>query len=115
MSEKLYVRNMPVIHFILADGSKHSIDGEIGVSLMVLAKRHALSGILAECGGACCCATCHVHIDRRWVARLPSMAEDEQDVLEFAEGVNDTSRLSCQIKITDKLDGLIVHVPEKQF
>ncbi len=106
---------MSLIHFILADGGEHAIDGEVGVSLMYLAKRNALSGILAECGGACCCATCHVHIDRQWIARLPEMEEDEQDILEFAEGVDDLSRLSCQIKITDNLDGLIVYVPKKQF
>lgn len=106
---------MPVIHFILADGSEHAIDGEIGTPLMYLAKRNEFSGILAECGGACCCATCHVHIDRQWIARLPKMEDDEQDMLEFAEGVDELSRLSCQIKITDELDGLIVHVPKKQF
>ncbi len=106
---------MSVINFVLADGSEHAIDGEVGTAVMLLAKRNELAGILAECGGACCCATCHVHIDRQWIARLPQMEEEERDMLAFAEGVDDMSRLSCQIKITDALDGLIVHVPERQF
>ena len=74
-----------------------------------------ISGILAECGGACCCATCHVHIDPDWMGRLPEMDDDEKDMLEFAEGIDDFSRLSCQLKITDELDGLVVNVPESQY
>ena len=107
--------NMLTINFILADGTEHAIDGEVGTPVMYLAKRNELSGILAECGGMCCCATCHVHIDPRWISKLPKMEDDEQETLEFAEGVDDMSRLSCQIKITDEMDGLTVHVPEFQY
>ncbi|WP_424946963.1 2Fe-2S iron-sulfur cluster-binding protein [Candidatus Spongiihabitans sp.] len=106
---------MPTINFMLADGAEHAIDGEIGTPVMYLAKRNELPGILAECGGQCRCATCHVHIDPRWAAKLPKMKDDERETLEFADGVDDLSRLSCQIKITDEMDGLIVHVPQSQY
>lgn len=106
---------MPTINFILADGAEHAIDGAVGTPVMYLAKRNKLSGILAECGGMCCCATCHVHIDRQWILKLPKMADNEQETLEFAEQVDELSRLSCQIKITEELDGLIVHVPAFQY
>lgn len=106
---------MPTINFILADGTEHAIDGEVGTPVMYLAKRNELSGMQAECGGMCCCATCHVHIDPQWIATLPKMEEDERETLEFAEQVDDMSRLSCQLKITESMDGLIVHVPESQY
>ncbi len=106
---------MPTINFILADGSTHAIEGDVNTPVMHLAKRNDLDGILAECGGACCCATCHVHIDPQWVGKVPEIEEDEQDMLEFAEGVDEFSRLSCQIKVSEELDGLVVHVPESQY
>ncbi len=82
---------------------------------MHLARDCGIEAILAECGGACCCATCHVYVDPQWINRLPEMDEDEQDMLEFAEGVNQFSRLSCQLTFCDKLDGLVVRVPESQY
>ncbi len=106
---------MPVIHFDLADGTRKSIQGDTGTPVMFLAKRNDIEGILAECGGACCCATCHVHIDPDWFGRLPEMDDDEKDMLDFAEGVDEFSRLSCQLKVTDALDGLVVNVPESQY
>lgn len=106
---------MPTINFILADGSQRVIEGEVGTSVMQLARRNDLSGILAECGGSCCCATCHVHIDPDWIDRLQEMDDDERDMLDFAEDVDSLSRLSCQIGITEDIDGLIVHVPESQY
>lgn len=106
---------MPTINFILADGSKHAVDAADGDVVMRVAVRNGFDGILAECGGACSCATCHVHIDKAWVGKLPPKDELESEMLDFAEGVDDTSRLSCQIKITPQLDGLIVHVPESQY
>ncbi len=111
----VYNPAMPTINFILADGTEHAIEGELDTPIMYLARRNALQGILAECGGACCCATCHVHIDPDWMSKLPAMKDDERDMLEFAEGVDEFSRLSCQIKITDEIDGLVVHVPESQY
>ncbi|MBX2867983.1 MAG: 2Fe-2S iron-sulfur cluster binding domain-containing protein [Acidiferrobacterales bacterium] len=106
---------MPTIHYVLHDGTRHSIDAPIGDSVMLVALRNDFEGILAECGGACSCATCHVHIDPEWVNKLPEMDDLEQEMLDFAENVDDTSRLSCQLKITDEMDGLIVNVPESQY
>lgn len=106
---------MTTINFILANGERHAIDAEDGEVVMRVAVRNNFSGILAECGGACSCATCHVHIDRSWLDKLPPPLDTETEMLEFAEGVDDTSRLSCQLKITPQLDGLIVHVPESQY
>ncbi|MDD9874043.1 MAG: 2Fe-2S iron-sulfur cluster-binding protein [Gammaproteobacteria bacterium] len=106
---------MTTINFILADGSCHAVGADDGDVVMRVAVRSGFSGILAECGGACSCATCHVHIDPSWYDKLPPMDELETEMLDFAEGVDETSRLSCQIKITPQLDGLIVHVPESQY
>ena len=106
---------MPTIHYRLHDGTEHAIDAPLGDSVMIVAMRNNFEGILAECGGACSCATCHVHVDPAWVDRLPPMDELEQEMLDFAEDVDETSRMSCQLKITQELDGLIVNVPEKQY
>ena len=106
---------MPSINFRLADSSELSVEGQVGTSVMLLARRNGLSGILAECGGACCCATCHVHIDKSWIDKLGEMEDNERDMLDFAENVDSFSRLSCQIKVTEEIDGLIVHVPESQY
>ena len=106
---------MTTINFILTDGSRHAVEATDGEVVMRVAVRSGFSGILAECGGACSCATCHVHIDPSWVDKLPPKDELETEMLDFAEGVDATSRLSCQIKITPALDGLLVHVPESQY
>jgi 2Fe-2S ferredoxin len=81
---------------------------------METAIRNSVPGIVAECGGACSCATCHVHVDEAWTAKVGPPSPMEEDMLDFAFDVRPTSRLSCQIKVTDELDGLIVHTPEKQ-
>ena len=106
---------MTTINFVLHDGSKHAVEAKNGDSLMIVAMRNDFEGILAECGGACSCATCHVHIDPDWMAKLPEMDDLEGEMLDFAEDVDDYSRLSCQIKVTDALDGLVVNIPEKQY
>ena len=77
--------------------------------------REGVPGIEAECGGACACATCHVYVDDAWRKVTGEPAEMEEDMLDFAFDVRESSRLSCQIKVTDELDGLVVQVPEKQF
>jgi len=81
---------------------------------MEAAIRNLVPGIEAECGGACACATCHVHVDDKWMDATGKAAPMEEDMLDFAFDVRPTSRLSCQIKVTDELDGLIVRVPERQ-
>ena len=106
---------MPIINYVLHDGTQHAIDAPIGDSVMLVALRNDFEGILAECGGACSCATCHVHVAAEWVDKLPPMDDLEQEMLDFAENVNDMSRLSCQLKITQEMDGLIVNVPESQY
>lgn len=105
---------MPQITFILADGERRVVDAALGRSLMDAAVRSGVSGVLAECGGACACATCHVHVDPEWSARLMPPSALELSMLEFVEGQDETSRLSCQIKAADDLDGLVLRVPDDQ-
>jgi 2Fe-2S ferredoxin len=105
---------MPKITFITADGATYNIEAEAGSTVMEAAIRNLVPGIEAECGGACACATCHVHVDEKWLDTTGKAQPMEEDMLDFAYDVRPTSRLSCQIKVTDELDGLIVHVPERQ-
>ena len=78
------------------------------------AVKHSVPGIDAECGGACACATCHVYVDDAWAAAAGKPEAMEEDMLDFAHEPRENSRLSCQIMVTDALDGLVVHVPERQ-
>src|SRR3989440_5113944 len=106
---------MTKINFVDHTGETRSVDVENGATVMEAAIRNAIPGIEAECGGACACATCHVFVDEAWRERTGGPSEMEEDMLDFAFDVRPSSRLSCQIKVTDALDGLIVRVPEKQF
>jgi ferredoxin, 2Fe-2S len=106
---------MAKITFIQPDGSAQTVDGEAGMTVMETAKKHLVAGIEAECGGACACATCHVYIDDQWRERVGPPSEMEEDMLDFAFDVRESSRLSCQIKVVDELDGLTVKIPDKQF
>jgi 2Fe-2S ferredoxin len=101
---------MPTVTYITADGAERRIDARRGITLMQLALSNGVPGIVGECGGVMSCATCHVHVDAAWVDRLPPMQNGERDMLEFADDVRVTSRLGCQIKLRDELDGLVVHV-----
>jgi ferredoxin, 2Fe-2S len=103
------------ITFIQPDGSQQVVETEPTVTLMEAAKMNDVPGIEAECGGACACATCHVYIDDAWRERTGTPAQMEEDMLDFAFDVRAQSRLSCQIKLTPELDGLVVRVPAKQF
>ncbi|MFT8674428.1 MAG: 2Fe-2S iron-sulfur cluster-binding protein [Acetobacter sp.] len=105
---------MPLVTFIQPDGISMAIDAPLGMSVMQVATQNAIAGIIGECGGACACATCHVHIDPPWVERLPAPTSQESEMLEFSSDVKDNSRLGCQIRITDDLDGLLVYVPASQ-
>ena len=77
--------------------------------------KNKIPGIDADCGGACACATCHVYVDNKWIEKLSPKDDSEEDMLDFAFEVKSNSRLSCQITVSDELDGLIVNMPEKQF
>ena len=106
---------MPKITFIQNDGSEVEASAVPGMTVMEAAVKHQVPGIDAECGGACACATCHVYIEPEWQAKTGARNAMETDMLDFAIEVRDNSRLSCQIKVTDALDGLRVKVPAKQF
>lgn len=106
---------MPKITYIEFNGTPHEVDGEAGMTLMEVARKADVPGIEAECGGACSCATCHVYVDDAWTSKTGLAQEMEEDMLDFAFDVRPNSRLSCQIKVTNELDGLVVHLPEKQF
>ena len=105
---------MPKITFNDHAGGSQTVDGEIGSTVMETAIKNGVPGIEAECGGACACATCHVYVDDAWMEKTGAASPMEQDMLDFAYDVRPTSRLSCQIKVTDALDGLVVATPERQ-
>jgi 2Fe-2S ferredoxin len=91
-----------------------TVEAQIGATVMETAIRNGIEGIVAECGGACACATCHVYVDEAWWKAVGERSQMEEDMLDFAFEVQPTSRLSCQIKVTAALDGLIVTTPDKQ-
>ena len=105
---------MARITFIEQDGTRHIVEADTGESLMQAAKNNGVPGILADCGGACACATCHVYVQEDWLARTGAPDGMETDMLEAADQVRGTSRLSCQIRVTGELDGLIVEIPAEQ-
>jgi len=105
---------MPRITYITHDGDTHAVDAENGSTVMENAVRNMVPGIDAECGGACACATCHVYVDPAWTEAVGGPAPMEEDMLDFAYDVKPNSRLSCQIKVTPALDGLVVRIPERQ-
>ena len=105
---------MPKVTFIEFDGTAHEVDAKVGQSLMRAAVDNGVPGIDADCGGACACATCHVYVDEEWTGVVGEPEPMEEDMLDFAYDVRPNSRLSCQIKVGDELDGLVVTVPERQ-
>jgi len=105
---------MVKVTFVEPDGSERTLDGDTGFSVMELAVRNGVTGIDADCGGACACATCHVYVDPDWFDTVGAPGDMEKDMLEFAGKPRETSRLSCQIRLTAALDGLKVTVPESQ-
>ena len=106
---------MPKITFIEFIGTAHEVDVLAGGSVMEAAVSNNVPGIDADCGGACACATCHVYVREDWVEKIGKAVEMEEDMLDFAFDVRDNSRLSCQIKVSDAVDGLTLDLPEKQF
>ncbi|MCJ8518166.1 2Fe-2S ferredoxin [Pseudorhizobium tarimense] len=105
---------MTKLTIVAFDGTRYDLDAANGSTVMENAVRNSVPGIEAECGGACACATCHVYVDEAWADRVGPPSPMEEDMLDFAYEVKPTSRLSCQIKVADDLDGLVVNVPERQ-
>lgn len=105
---------MTTIHFHAPDGGVTTLTGADGQTVMELATSNGVSAIEADCGGACACATCHVIVDHAWAERLPQAGVMETDMLDFVAEPTPTSRLSCQLKISAGLDGLVLHLPSRQ-
>ena len=105
---------MPKITYIDVSGTERSVEAPAGWTVMETAVKNNVPGIDAECGGACACATCHVYVDDAWMQAVGAAQPMETDMLDFASDVQANSRLSCQIKVTPALDGLIVRTPERQ-
>lgn len=105
---------MTTIHFVSHDGARHSVEATPGITVMQAARDADLGGIIAECGGGLSCATCHVVVDPDWYDTVGAPDDNEEMMLDFAFGLSDTSRLSCQVVVTEALEGLVLHVPEEQ-
>jgi 2Fe-2S ferredoxin len=106
---------MPTITFVHPDARAEAISAAVGDSVMQAAIVHSITGVVAECGGNAMCATCHVYVDSGWSDRLPTMTTDEDALLDgTAAERRPTSRLSCQIRLTPELDGLVLHLPDRQ-
>ena len=107
---------MAKITYVEHNGTEHVVEVAAGLTVMEGARDNNVPGIEADCGGACACSTCHVYLHEDWVEKVPAKDAMEEDMLDFAYQPNEiTSRLTCQIKVTDDLDGLIVILPEKQI
>jgi 2Fe-2S ferredoxin len=107
--------SMVKITYIQHDGTSQTVETQPGMTVMEAAVKNMVAGIDADCGGACACATCHVFVEPEWQEATGKRSDMEEDMLDFAFDVRDNSRLSCQIKVTEQLDGLVVKVPEKQY
>ncbi|MBX9896442.1 MAG: 2Fe-2S iron-sulfur cluster binding domain-containing protein [Qipengyuania sp.] len=108
---------MVKLTFVGADGRTYPVDIEAGSSARDAALCNDVPGIDGDCGGVCACATCHVHVDSAWIDRVGRLAEGsmESELLQFAEGATEDSRLACQIALEADLDGLVLHVPAQQY
>jgi 2Fe-2S ferredoxin len=107
---------MAKITYIEHNGTEHVVEVEPGMTVMEGARDNDIPGIEADCGGACACSTCHVYVVDEWVDKLPPKDDMESDMLDFAfEPDPRTSRLTCQVKVTPELDGLVVRMPSKQI
>ncbi|MCH1556331.1 MAG: 2Fe-2S iron-sulfur cluster-binding protein [Pseudomonadales bacterium] len=106
---------MPSVKFIEHNGKEHVVEGDNGDSLMVIATSNLVPGIDADCGGECSCATCHVLVDDAWMTKLAPISETEESMLDLNPDREPNSRLSCQIPLSDDLDGIVVNLPEFQY
>jgi 2Fe-2S ferredoxin len=106
---------MPQVKFIEFNGTEHTVDAADGESIMVAATGNLVPGIDADCGGECSCATCHVLISAEWQKKLAPCSDQEESMLDLNPDRTSESRLSCQIKMSDELDGIVVNLPEFQY
>ena len=105
---------MPKITYIEHNGKSHTLEVANGLTVMEGAIQNNIPGIDADCGGSCACATCHVYVDKKWFDKLPNKESAEEDMLDMAFEPKSQSRLSCQLTVSDALDGLVVNMPSKQ-
>ena len=105
---------MPKVAFIGSDGEKHDLDIPVGNTMMEAALDNSVAGIVAECGGACACATCHVYVAEEWAAKLPATSEMEDAMLDAVIARQSNSRLACQIEMTAALDGLEIQAADNE-
>jgi 2Fe-2S ferredoxin len=106
---------MPTLTLIEFNGTEHRVSAAIGQSVMQAANFASVPGLQADCGGACSCATCHAYVDDVWLSRLPAAESGESDMLDYACGRSDNSRLTCQLIVSEALDGLVLRLPESQY
>lgn len=106
---------MGSITFKEHDGTSHVVDLEVGQSLMQLATANLVPGIDADCGGSCACGTCHVILDQKWISKTGNASSDELQMLDLTPERAETSRLACQVQITEEMDGMVVQMPEFQM
>jgi 2Fe-2S ferredoxin len=102
---------MPIVHFITSEGEKKTIEAPLGLSILEIAHRNNID-LEGACEGALACSTCHVVVSPEWFSKLETASEDEEDMLDLAFGLTDTSRLGCQIIMNEELDGLVLHLPK---
>ena len=105
---------MPKIIYVTHDDQTHTVEVQNGLTVMEGAVQNDIPGIDADCGGGMACATCHVYVNEEWLDKLPAKEDGEEDMLDMAYEPNKFSRLSCQVIVSDELDGLTVNIPEKQ-
>ncbi|HXQ98943.1 MAG TPA: 2Fe-2S iron-sulfur cluster-binding protein [Pseudomonas sp.] len=105
---------MPKILVIEHDGTEHHVDAPTGVSVMQSVMNASIPGFFADCSGQAICGNCHGYVDENWTAQIPEAKDSERETLEWADEVQDNSRLTCQIPMTDALDGIVIRLPERQ-
>jgi ferredoxin, 2Fe-2S len=106
---------MPTLTFVEPNGNRRTVEAAVGHSVMEAARANDIHGIRAECGGECACSTCHCYLDSAWLDRVPPAKEDERSLIDFAWQPKTESRLTCQLFVTESLDGLVLHLPERQL
>lgn len=106
---------MPLITFVSHDGASVEVDAQSGVSLMQVAVANGVAGIIGECGGVCSCATCHCYVDDAWAGQIAAPDNQERNMLECVLDPEPTSRLSCQVKVSDALEGAVIRLPASQY